>query len=287
MSDALRAAADAAYRAVRQPVEGTMLTVIREMAEAAADTPDAISLPALLTAVTRPAPRRSNTPPTSSRRCGGRASSTPAATACWSSAARRGGRLSQRRDRQRGRGGGHRRRQRPPPRPRLAPHRRHPCRRHEESRFRYCTSFLLLGDDLDHDDLEQFVNTLGDSALVVGGERMLKVHVHTDDPGAVLSYASAHGTIDEVEINDMREQTRARDERLRRDQRVGVRGRRRRRGQQDALSRAGLRAVIDGGQSMNPSAAQLLAAVESLDADEVVVLPNNGNVVLTAEQAAA
>jgi len=110
--------------------------------------------------------------------------------------------------------------------------------------------------------------------------------VHTDHPGAVLSYASAHGTIDDIEVADMREQTRARRERLRLDQRVACVAVAAGEGNKTLFRELGCEAVIDGGQSMNPSTAELVAAVESLDAGEVVVLPNNGNVVLTAEQAA-
>ncbi len=286
LSDALRTASDAAYRAVRQPVEGTMLSVIRAMAEAATDTPATISLPALLTSVTTAgaeAVERTIDQLDVLRRAGvvdaggygllvllrgavagflraeTGAEVTAAVTADGS-------------DRRRGRASRH-----------VAGI---PPDALEESRFRYCTSFLLLGDDLDHDDLERFVSEQGDCALVVGGEGMLKVHVHTDHPGTVLSYASAHGTIDDVEVADMREQTRERRERLRLDQRVACVAVAAGDGNKALFRDLGCEAVIDGGQSMNPSAAELVAAVEGLDAGEVVVLPNNGNVVLTAEQAA-
>jgi len=285
--DALRGASEAAYRAVRQPVEGTMLSVIRAMAEAVADTPDTISLPALVTTVTTAgaeAVERTVDQLEALRRAGvvdaggygllillrgavagflkaetGSASAAPV-TADGS-------------DRRRGRATRH-----------IAGI---PPDALEDSRFRYCTSFLLLGDDLDRTDLERFVNGQGDCALVVGGEGLLKIHVHTDHPGAVLSYASAHGTIDDVEVADMREQTRARRRRLSLDQRVACVAVAAGEGNKALFHELGCEAVIDGGQSMNPSAAQLVAAVESLDAAEVVVLPNNGNVVLTAEQAAA
>jgi len=285
--DALRGASDAAYRAVRQPVEGTMLSVIRAMAEAAADTPDTISLPALVTTVTTAgaeAVERTIDQLEALRRAGvvdaggygllillrgavagflraetGSAAAAPV-TADGS-------------DRRRGRATRH-----------IAGI---PPDALEDSRFRYCTSFLLLGDDLDRADLEQFVNRQGDCALVVGGDGLLKIHVHTDHPGEVLSYASAHGTIDDVEVADMREQTRARRRRLSLDQRVACVAVAAGEGNKALFHELGCEAVIDGGQSMNPSAAELVAAVESLDAAEVVVLPNNGNVVLTAEQAAA
>jgi hypothetical protein len=284
--DALRAAADAAYRAVRQPVEGTMLSVIRAMAEAAADTPETISLPALLTTVSTAgaeAVEHTIDQLEALRRAGvvdaggygllvllrgavagflrAETGSVAAAAVTADGSDRRRGRAS-----------------------------RHiagiPPDALEDSKFRYCTSFLLLGHDVDRDDLEQFVNGQGDCALVVGGEGMLKVHVHTDHPGAVLSYASAHGTIDDIEVADMREQTRARRERLRLDQRVACVAVAAGEGNKTLFRELGCEAVIDGGQSMNPSTAELVAAVESLDAGEVVVLPNNGNVVLTAEQAA-
>ncbi len=286
VTDALRAAAEAAYRAVRQPVEGTMLSVIRAMAEAAADTPGTISLPALLTTVSTAgaeAVEHTIDQLEALRRAGvvdaggygllvllrgavagflrAETGSVAAAAVTADGSDRRRGRAS-----------------------------RHiagiPPDALEDSKFRYCTSFLLLGDDVDRDDLEQFVNGQGDCALVVGGEGMLKVHVHTDHPGAVLSYASAHGTIDDIEVADMREQTRARRERLRLDQRVACVAVAAGEGNKTLFRELGCEAVIDGGQSMNPSTAELVAAVESLDAGEVVVLPNNGNVVLTAEQAA-
>jgi DAK2 domain fusion protein YloV len=285
--DALRDASNAAYRAVRQPVEGTMLSVIRAMSEAAAGTPEAISLPALLTTVTTAgaeAVERTIDQLEALRRAGvvdaggygllvllrgGVAGFLRAETGSAAAAAV----TADGSDHRRGRAS------------------RHiegiPPDAIEDSRFRYCTSFLLLGEGLDRDDLETFVNTQGDCALVVGDEGMLKVHVHTDHPGEVLGYASAHGRIDDVEVADMREQTRARQRRLRLDRRVTVVAVAAGEGNKALFRELGCEAVIDGGQSMNPSAAELVEAVESLDAAEVVLLPNNKNVVLTAEQAAA
>jgi dihydroxyacetone kinase-like predicted kinase len=165
----------------------------------------------------------------------------------------------------------------------------------ELSEYRYCTSFLITGDAVDREAFEAFLLPLGDSALVVGDERTVKVHVHVNDPGVVLSEALRHGSIGDVEINDMHVQTRERDERLSTPApaqvEIGdggcvvvavVAGA----GNQQLFRELGCHAVVDGGQSMNPSAAQLLEAVEALGVDEVVVLPNNGNVILTAEQAA-
>ena len=85
----------------------------------------------------------------------------------------------------------------------------------ELSEFRYCTSFLITGDAIDREVFEAFLLPMGDSALVVGDERTVKVHVHVNDPGVVLSEALKHGSIGDIEINDMHAQTRERDERLR------------------------------------------------------------------------
>src|SRR6185295_18143840 len=79
---------------------------------------------------------------------------------------------------------------------------------------KYCTVVLIEGRELDRDDLEAELEQLGDSLLVVGDENAIKVHVHTDDPGAVLSIGTRVGTIDRIEIANMHEQTLEREERL-------------------------------------------------------------------------
>ena len=286
--EALTEGASSAYRAVKEPVEGTMLTVIREMATAAQSVPDTLGLDKLLVAVEeagRIAVENTTAQLPALQKAGvvdaggygllvifrGLAAgiteltnggiALPAAKV----ALHGGGAVAS-----------------PAP-----PHPGHS----ELSAFRYCTSLLLSGEALDQASLEAFLISIGDSALIVGDAGMIKVHVHTNEPGVVLTEALRHGTISEVEINDMHEQTRARDERL--QQRAAqvvegtvvvavVVGE----GNKALFRELGCHAVVDGGQSMNPSAAQLLEAVDGLGVDEVVVLPNNGNVVLTAEQAA-
>ena len=170
---------------------------------------------------------------------------------------------------------------------------------HQElSQYRYCTVFVVEGEELDLAGLESTLEQMGDSLLVVGDESALKVHVHTDDPGAVLTLATTMGVVEGVEIANMHQQTAAREERL-----LGVadpgsgngslptletglvavcpgRGNRR------LFESLGATRVIEGGQTMNPSTADIVDAIESVPASEVIVLPNNGNVILTAEQAA-
>ena len=158
---------------------------------------------------------------------------------------------------------------------------------HQElSRYRYCTSFFVEGETVDPEELERELTKLGDSLLVVGGPGAVKVHVHTDEPGAALALATERGVIEEVDIKNMHVQTVDRTERLERE--AGVTG------AVAVVLGAGNRrlfeslgaSTVEGGETMNPSTADLLAAVEALPEQGVVLLPNSKNVVLAAEQAA-
>ena len=165
---------------------------------------------------------------------------------------------------------------------------------HQElSEFRYCTVFVVEGEDLDKDALESELERIGDSLLVVGDSTALKVHVHTDDPGQALTFGTALGVVEGVEIANMHDQTAQREERLLEGAPTALatletglvavcpgRGNRR------LFESLGATRVIEGGQSMNPSAADILEAIEAVPTDDVLVLPNNSNVILTAEQAA-
>jgi DAK2 domain fusion protein YloV len=157
----------------------------------------------------------------------------------------------------------------------------------ERSRYRYCTSFFVEGGAVDPAELERELSKLGDSLLVVGARGAVKVHVHTDDPGRALGLATALGEVEEVDIKNMHVQVAGRTERLERE--VGVtavvavvlgNGNR---GLFESLGAV----CVDGGETMNPSTADLLAALESVPEGAVVLLPNSKNVVLTAEQASA
>ena len=159
---------------------------------------------------------------------------------------------------------------------------------HQElSRYRYCTVFVLEGEKLDAEALEEELEPLGDSLLVVGDRNALKVHVHTDDPGAALSLGGRQGVIEGVEIANMHRQTEQREERLREsanatDVVAVVAGE----GNRAIFESLGAARVVEGGQTMNPSTADLVAAAEAVPAPEAILLPNNANVVLAAEQAA-
>jgi DAK2 domain fusion protein YloV len=169
---------------------------------------------------------------------------------------------------------------------------------HQElSQFRYCTVFLIEGDELDQEALEEKLEQLGDSLLVVGDSSAMKVHVHTDDPGAALSIGTDVGTIDRIEIANMHEQTQQREERLlslvpdappaTSGVVAVVAGEGNRKLFESLAADVGPISIVEGGQTMNPSTADLLRAVQSLGAEEAIILPNNSNVVLAAEHAAA
>jgi DAK2 domain fusion protein YloV len=161
---------------------------------------------------------------------------------------------------------------------------------HQElSQYRYCTGFVVEGENIDADAFEAELARLGDSLLVVGDETALKVHVHTDDPGAAISAATARGAIDEVEINDMYAQTAAREARL-----ATVVAPLLETGVVVVSQGAGNRelfvnehaTVVEGGQTTNPTVGDLVDAIEATAASAVIVLPNNANVLLAAREAA-
>ncbi len=162
----------------------------------------------------------------------------------------------------------------------------------ELSKYRYCTGFVVEGEHLDGPRLEDALAQLGDSLLVVGDESTLKVHVHTDDPGAALSLAVASGVIDEIEIANMHAQTIAREQRLTGAPRVsspaletGIVAIAQGEGARKLFESENA-TVVEGGQTSNPSVGEIVDAIEATPASEVIVLPNNSNLILAAEEAA-
>jgi DAK2 domain fusion protein YloV len=277
---AFRAASDAAYRAVRRPVEGTMLSVIRELAEEAEDPRNASLEPAALLKrlIERGEDALARTPDQLAvlREAGvvdaGGAGLLEIVKGV--SAALSGEPL--------------------PDAPVADAHEAGVDAVHQElSEYRYCTVFVIEGADLDAEALEEQLEQLGDSLLVVGDPTALKIHVHTDEPGRALALGTAVGTVEGVEIANMHKQTEQRTERLLdavpdpdHTLETGVVAVVPGAGNRRLFESYGAARVIEGGQSMNPSTAEILAAIESCPATEVLVLPNNSNVILSAEQAA-
>ncbi|HEX4733921.1 MAG TPA: DAK2 domain-containing protein [Thermoleophilaceae bacterium] len=163
---------------------------------------------------------------------------------------------------------------------------------HESSRFRYCTNFAITGSDLDTNDFVPRLEQIGDSVLVVGDARTLRVHVHTDDPKLAVAVFDGAGDVSRLDVADMREQVAQRDARLGAvvleaspEGRCGVVAVATGEGLVGMYRQEGA-VVVDAGAKMNPSTYELLAAIHSAGTDEVVVLPNSTNVVMAAERAA-
>jgi DAK2 domain fusion protein YloV len=155
----------------------------------------------------------------------------------------------------------------------------------ELSRYRYCTTFFVEGDQVDPSRLEAELAALGDSLLVVGAPGAVKAHVHTDEPGRALSLATAVGTLAEIEITNMHEQTADRTERLATAAATsGVVAVTCGEGNRRLFESLGARCV-EGGRSMSPAASELAAAIDALPADEVIVLPNSPDAILAAQEA--
>jgi DAK2 domain fusion protein YloV len=158
-----------------------------------------------------------------------------------------------------------------------------------EEAWGYCTEFVVTGFSGDAREFEDHITSSGKSALVVADEDLVKVHVHTQDPGAALSYAGSFGRLAGVKIDDMEVQVRLRadgseGERAEKPPReLGVVVASRGDGNRKLFEQMGA-VVIEGGQGTNPSAAEFAGAIEEMGASSVVLLPNNKNIVPTAEQ---
>ena len=179
-------------------------------------------------------------------------------------------------------------------------------------KFGYCTEFIInLASefkDSDEKGLKQYLESIGDSLVVVADDEIVKVHVHTNDPGLALQRALTFGSLSRIKIDNMREEHEERlikdAERVAREQKeeelkaqeaqeVSERPRKETgfvavcagTGLADIFKGIGADVVIEGGQTMNPSTEDILKAVEQASADTVYVLPNNKNIILAAEQA--
>ncbi len=156
----------------------------------------------------------------------------------------------------------------------------------EEEEGRYEIQFMLKCKDTKVEAFRERLRELGTSVLVVGGEKVYRVHVHTDDVGRIVEEASALGRLSQVEIDDLwaqvEEASAGRADANGR--RVGLVAVAVGQGIKNILRDMGVDAIVNGGQSMNPSTAEMLAAIESVPQREVLVLPNNKNIIPAAEQ---
>jgi len=157
----------------------------------------------------------------------------------------------------------------------------------DEVPYGYCTEFLLKGEKINTDKIRSKLEKKGESLIVVGDESAVRIHIHTLDPGEVISYAASTGTLHQMSIRNMDEQHQDFLE-MQKDRAPAVdmaiitvaSGD----GLADVFNSLGTSAIVPGGQTMNPSTKDLLQAVESVPSDKVIILPNNKNIVATANQ---
>ncbi|MDX6690446.1 MAG: fatty acid kinase [Solirubrobacteraceae bacterium] len=165
---------------------------------------------------------------------------------------------------------------------------------HSSSTFRYCTNFAVTGQELDPGRWMDPLEALGDSVLVVGDAVTLKIHVHTDEPESATALFDGIGEVSRLDVADMHAQVAERSERLARAA-TGQAPAQKRCGALAVVAGDGMRALyeslgvacLDGGLTLNPSTYELLAGIHEVRAEQVVVLPNSPNVVMAAEHAAA
>jgi DAK2 domain fusion protein YloV len=157
---------------------------------------------------------------------------------------------------------------------------------HESSTFRYCTNFAVTGEDLDPASWNDALERFGDSVLVVGDSHTLKVHLHTDEPERATALFAEIGEVSHLDVADMTEQVAERSERLAEAiQTCGVLAVVAGSGMSELFDSLGA-VALDGGSTLNPSTYELLAGIHDVPAEEVVVLPNSPNVIMAAERAA-
>ncbi len=159
--------------------------------------------------------------------------------------------------------------------------------------FTYCTEFIISREnDLDPEALRSFLDSLGDSLVLVEDEEIIKVHVHTNDPGKALHEAMDYGSFVTVKIENMRlqhtEKVMTENEKAPKiaapEKPLGVVSVCAGAGLADVFQNLGVDGIISGGQTMNPSTQDILTAVNKVPAETVFVLPNNKNIIMAAEQ---
>src|SRR5258708_4594727 len=160
-----------------------------------------------------------------------------------------------------------------------------------EGGWGYCTEFLIEGSNLDLDRIKNQIEALGNSVLVVGEPELVKVHVHTDEPTRVITLAGGYGKLLKLNVGDMSTQHRrilegaGQAAGAPRSNGVGLVAVVAGKGLVEIFRGLGVDAIVEGGQTMNPSTQDMLTAIESVPYDEVVLLPNNKNSILAANHA--
>ncbi|BDR75397.1 DAK2 domain-containing protein [Clostridium tetani] len=168
----------------------------------------------------------------------------------------------------------------------------------EDIKFGYCTEFFIVSKDADVDKFKKDLEIHGDSMIVVGSDDLVKVHIHTNDPGKVLSKAIKLGPLSKIKIDNMREQHRhiLEDEDLKDVSTVETIENSEKKeyafisvalgeGIRDIFNDLGVDFIIEGGQTMNPSTEDIIKAIDKINAENIFILPNNKNIIMAAKQA--
>lgn len=170
----------------------------------------------------------------------------------------------------------------------------------EDITFGYCTEIMVAlkqgptyVKDFDYEEFRNYLNDLGDSLLVVNDDEIVKVHVHTEDPGLVMQEGLKYGSLVKVKVDNMRNQHEAQVEKEA-AQTTDSKGPRKEfavvavvagQGMAEIFRASGADYVIEGGQTMNPSTEDFVKAIEEVHADKVILLPNNKNIFMAAQSA--
>ncbi|MED5960637.1 DAK2 domain-containing protein [Streptococcus anginosus] len=170
----------------------------------------------------------------------------------------------------------------------------------EDIKYAYCTEIMVAlkkgptyVKEFDYDEFRNYLNELGDSLLVVNDDEIVKVHVHTEDPGLVMQEGLKYGSLVKVKVDNMRNQHEAQVEKEERENSqpteeeeyaiiAVVAGE----GLSDIFKAQGVDYIISGGQTMNPSTEDFIKAVEHVNARHIIILPNNKNIFMAAQSAA-
>ena len=178
----------------------------------------------------------------------------------------------------------------------------------KEIKFGYCTEFIIVLNkpltEAEEHEYKEFLESIGDSIVVVADDEIVKTHVHTNDPGLAIQKALTHGSLSKIKIDNMREehqeklikdaeklaaQQKAEEEEAKADEprkdmgfisvSIGE-------GMNEIFKGLGVDYIIEGGQTMNPSTEDMLSAIDHVNADHIFILPNNKNIIMAANQAA-
>lgn len=169
----------------------------------------------------------------------------------------------------------------------------------EDIKFGYCTEIMVAlkqgptyVKDFDYDEFRNYLNNLGDSLLVVNDDEIVKVHVHTEDPGLVMQEGLKYGSLVKVKVDNMRNQHETQVEKEERqakpveEKEYAIIAVAAGDGLADIFKAQGVDYIISGGQTMNPSTEDFVKAVEGLNARNIIILPNNKNILMAAQSAA-